>query len=61
MAPELKRLLFVDDESSTTAMFPKIFARAGFSVTIASSVTQALELHVLAGFRGFGHRSSPGE
>jgi len=50
MAPELKRLLFVDDEPSIRAMLPKIFSRAGFAVTTVSSVKEALACMYSQGF-----------
>jgi DNA-binding NtrC family response regulator len=50
MAPELKRLLFVDDEPSIRAMLPNIFSHAGFAVTTAGSVEEALERIYSQGF-----------
>ena len=38
------RLLFVDDEETIRLTLPEIFRRAGFHVTVAASVPQALEL-----------------
>ena len=50
MAPEFRRLLFVDDEPSALAVLPQIFARAGFAVSTATSLKEALELIFLQGF-----------
>ena len=38
-----KRLLFVDDESSIREMLPVILRRYGFQVTVAATVTEALQ------------------
>ncbi|HZQ70694.1 MAG TPA: response regulator [Terriglobales bacterium] len=42
MTPQPKRLLFVEDEPETLQELPKVLASAGFSVSIANSVTEAL-------------------
>src|SRR5581483_497109 len=42
MTPQPKRLLFVEDEPETLQVLPKVLASAGFSVSIANSVTEAL-------------------
>lgn len=38
-----KRLLFVDDEPSIRAMLPVILRRYGFTVTVASTVAEAVQ------------------
>jgi DNA-binding NtrC family response regulator len=38
-----KRLLFVDDESSIREMLPVILRRYGFQVTVAATVSEALQ------------------
>src|SRR3982751_161165 len=38
-----KRLLFVDDESSIREMLPLILRRYGFQVTVAATVSEALQ------------------
>jgi len=38
-----KRLLFVDDESSIREMLPVILRQYGFQVTVAATVTEALQ------------------
>lgn len=38
------RLLFVDDEETIRLTLPEIFRRAGFEVTVAASVPEALDL-----------------
>ncbi len=42
MTPQPKRLLFVENEPATLQVLPRVLASAGFSVSIASSVTEAL-------------------
>jgi len=42
MTPQPKRLLFVEDEPETLQVLPKVLASAGFSVSIANSVSEAL-------------------
>jgi DNA-binding response OmpR family regulator len=42
--PILKRLLFVDDEPAIRATLPPILRRYGFTVRVAATISQALEL-----------------
>ena len=43
MKPQLKRLLFVDDEANIRKTLPLILRRYGFTVTVCATVAEALE------------------